>query len=622
MRSFRIVTFVLLVFSLTACLAKAEMSDPYEILQKHYQATGGLERIKAQKTKHVEGTVVIEGTGFEGRFVQWSERPVRSRQDVDLTVFKLTEGDNGEFSWRVDQNGRLQIRRDERSLKEHRVKALLAEFDHLNRESANFDLGFEGIEKVGDADCYVVKMTNAINNDVTTNYYDKASFHLLKTVARKPDSEMHTLFFDYREVDGVLVAFREEATEHPTKMKQIMQITSIETNIPVDPSVFEPPVEGVADFRFLNGSSAENIPFKFIEDHLFLEVELGGKNTLWVLDSGAGATVVEKKFAESLGLEQMGNIKGKGAGSVVDVSFTTLPGFSLPGVEFGEQKVAMIDLHWLFSEWFGLDVAGILGFDFLSRMVTKIDYANELISFYHPDHFQYSGTGVVLHAPVSQGNSFNLPLTVDGKYGGLWRLDTGAGGMWFHYPFAEKHGLLDLPGVQGMSAGAGGSGTHRRVQFNTIEFAGWTIEDPAISIPPGKGEGAFADASLTGNIGNSLLRHFVIYLDYKHERVIVEKGDDFDRIFPRDKSGLQVKKRQDGELEVMFVAGGTPASKAGFHTGDIIRSVNGIDSKYLGGLISLREMLREKPGTKYNIGVIRDDRPKVLKLVLKDLYKK
>jgi len=590
MRSFRTVTLALLVIFLTACLAQAEMSDPYEILQKHYEAIGGLDKIKVQKTRHVEGTVVIEGTGFEGTYVEWAQRPVRSRLDLDLTVFKLTEGDNGEFFWRVDQNGRLQIRRDERSLKEHRIKTLLAEFDHLNRESPNFDLSLEGIEKVGGADCYMVKMTNAINNDVTTSYYDKASFHLLKT-------------------------------EHPTKMKQILQITSIETNIPIDPSIFEPPAEGVADFRFLNGSSAENIPFKFIHDHLFLEIELGGKKTLWVLDSGAGATVVEKRFAEGLGLEPMGSLKGKGAGSVVDVSFTTLPAFSLPGVEFGEQKVAMIDLHWLFSEWFGLDVAGILGFDFLSRMVTRIDYANELISFYHPDHFEYKGTGVILDAPISQGNSFNLPLTVDGKYGGLWRLDTGAGGMWFHYPFAEKHGLLDLPGVQGMSAGAGGSGTYLSVQFNTIEFAGWTIEDPLISIPPGKGQGAFADEALTGNIGNSLLRHFVIYLDYKNERMIVEKGDHFGHIPPRDKSGLQIKKRPDGELEVMFVAEGTPAFKAGFKAGDIIRSVNGIDSKYLGGLIPVREMLREKPGTKYKIQVIREGKSKMLRLVLRDLYK-
>ncbi|UCB53500.1 MAG: aspartyl protease family protein [Candidatus Zixiibacteriota bacterium] len=622
MNSIRTMTFVLLVSCLTAGLVQADLSDPFEILERHYQAIGGVDKVEALKTRHLEGTVVIEGTGFQGAFEEWGERPIKSRQEIDLTVFKITEGDNGEHSWRVDQNGRLQIRQDERSLKERQVKLLLAQFDHLNRKSPNFELSFEGVEKVGDVECYAVKMTNTINEDVTTSYYDKSSFYLLKAVAKKPDSEMHSLFSDYRWVDGVLIAFREETTEYPTQMKQIMEVADIETNVPIDPSIFEPPGEQAADFKFLNGFSAENVPFRFIEDHLFLEVELGGKKTLWVLDSGAGATVVETRFAEALGLEPMGTLKGKGAGSVVDVSFTKLPAFSLPGIEFGEQKVAMIDLHWLFSEWLGLDVAGILGFDFLSRMVTRIDYANELISFYHPDHFEYKGAGVVLDAPVSQSNSFHLPLTVDGKYRGMWNLDTGAGGMWFHYPFAEKHGLLDRPGVYGMGAGAGGSGTHLRVKFKTMEFAGMTIGNPIFSIPLGKGEGAFANEALTGNIGNSLLRHFVIYLDYKHGQVIVERGDMFGHAFPRDNSGLQIKKRADDELEVMFVAEGTPAFEAGFKEGDVIRSVNGIDSQYLGGLVSVREMLRDKPGTKYKIEVVREDGSRELKLALRDLYKR
>lgn len=621
MNNTRTMILVLLLCCLIPFVAQAELTDPYEILQKHYEAVGGIEQIKAQKTRHSQGSIDIEGTGFKGTFEEWSERPIKSRQNVDLTVFKMTEGDNGEFSWRVDQNGRLQIRKDERSVKEREIKMLLAQFDHLNEESANFHLSFEGTEKVGDADCYVVKMTSTINDDVTTSYYDNSNFHLLKTVVNKPDGEMHTVFFDYREVDGVLVAFREEATEYPTNMKQIMQITSVETNIPVDPTIFEPPSDQVADFKFLNDHSAEDIPFRFIEDHIFIEAQVGGKKTLWALDSGAGATVLESRFAEKLGFELLGTLKGKGAGSVVEASFTNLPAFSLPGIEFGEQKVAVIDLHWLFSEWMDLDVAGILGFDFLSRLVTKIDYANELISFYHPDHFQYKGPGVVLDAPISQSNSFNLPVTIDGKYGGKWRLDTGAGGMWFHYPFAEKHGLLDMPGIYGMGAGAGGSGTHLNVQFRTMEFAGWTIENPVIAIPLGKGEGAFADEALTGNIGNSLLRHFVIYLDYAREKVIVEKGDNFGKAFPRNNSGLQIKKRQDGDLEVMFVPEGTPAFKAGFKAGDIIRSVNGIDTKYLGGLLSVKEMLREKPRTKYKIEVIRDGESKILQLVLKDLFK-
>jgi C-terminal processing protease CtpA/Prc len=104
--------------------------------------------------------------------------------------------------------------------------------------------------------------------------------------------------------------------------------------------------------------------------------------------------------------------------------------------------------------------------------------------------------------------------------------------------------------------------------------------------------------------------------------VIVEKGDNFGHAFAQDNSGLQIRKRQDGELEVMFVSEGTPVFKAGFQAGDIIRSVNGIDTKYLGGLIFLREMLREKPGTEYKIKIVREDHSKVLKLALRDLYER
>ena len=56
------------------------------------------------------------------------------------------------------------------------------------------------------------------------------------------------------------------------------------------------------------------------------------------------------------------------------------------------QTVAVIDMSELLRRM-GLDVVGILGFDFLSRFVTKVDYANQLISFYDPDSFKYTGNG-------------------------------------------------------------------------------------------------------------------------------------------------------------------------------------------------------------------------------------
>jgi len=84
----------------------------------------------------------------------------------------------------------------------------------------------------------------------------------------------------------------------------------------------------------------------------------------------------------------------------------------------------------------------------------------------------------------------------------------------------------------------------------------------------------------------------------------------------------QIKALRTRHAEGTIVIEGTPAFKAGFQAGDIIRSVNGIDTKYLGGLISLREMLREKPGTEYKIEVVRGDKSKELQLALRDLYER
>ncbi|NMC44551.1 MAG: PDZ domain-containing protein [candidate division Zixibacteria bacterium] len=599
--------------------AQGAMDDPYQILNRHFEATGGLDKIKAMKTSYIEGTIVIEGTGLQGTFKQWAESPIKSRQEVDLTIFKQTSGDNGQWGWVVDPNGKVQTLQDERSTQDHKVKLLTAEYEFLDRNSKNFTLAYEGTDTVGGATCYVVRTTNAINQDTVRQYIDTTSMRQVQVITIKAAGSTHTRYFDFRQVEGVWMPFEEQSVEYPTMMKQVVKITTVQVNVPVEVSLFEPPTADVKDFRFVNGRDAVDVPFRYIEDHIYLMVNIAGKERLWVLDSGADVTVIDAAFAREAKIETQGSMKGQGAGQLVDVSFADLPPFVLPGLEFDKQKAAVIDIAPLLHQWTGLDIAGILGYDFLSRVVTKVDYANEKLSFYDVDSFVYNGPGVVLDAPVAK-KGFDLPVTVDGKYGGLWSLDLGAGGMAFLYPFAEKNGLLTMKGVDGLGFGAGGSSPHRTCQFKTIEFAGFVKEKPLVTVTLEKGSGAFGDAFLTGNIGNSLLRHFVLYLDYKHGKVIVEKGADFDRVFPRDNSGLMAGANADDKIEVVFASPGTPAEKAGFKVGDIITSFNGVGVDYLGGVLAIKKMLREKPGTTYTVGIERDGQPQTLQLTLKDLY--
>lgn len=611
------IMLVLSTFAMSV-YGKTLLSDPYKILEKHFEAIGGFDILRAQETMFKEGTIMIERAGLEGTFKQWSKRPLKLRQEIDLGVVSEVSGDNGEVSWHVDANGKLLIRKDEQTLKEREVKRLMEEYEYLNPGSEHFVVIFDGVEKIDGKDCYVVKITNTINEDIQKNFYDKSNFYLLKTMIIKPDNEGHVSYSDFRKVDGIVYPFREVVKQLPTNEMFVFEYSTYTLDPVIEDAFFDPPVEDVEDFMFVNGISAENVPFEFIEDHVYLPVNIMGKERLWVLDCGASVNVIDSSFAAEAGLTFEGPIKGLGGSGVVDFYYVTIPSYSIGGVKFNEQKVAAFNFRHLFKKVLELDVVGILGYDFLSRFVTKIDYAKETISFYHPAKFEYNGKGEVFDSPL-QGHMLSLPVTVDDNYSGSWRLDIGAPDLDFHYPYAKLHGLLDREGFDVLVGDAAGFTTSRISKHKKMKVGGFIIVDPWIGAPHEEGTGALSAETVIGNIGNSFFRNFVLYLDYHNQRVILEKGDDYGAEFPRPKSGLQFYYNDEGDVEVVFVSPGTPADKAGFQKGDLIKSVNGVDVNYFGGVIALRKMMRAEAGTAYKIGILRGGKSFLKQLTLRDL---
>ncbi len=597
--------------------AAADIADPYEVLERYYEALGGLGRVKAEETVHFEATLSV--AGLEGTIHHWEARPDRSRTEVDLVVFTQTTGDNGEVAWEVGMNGKLRIEQDPNVLARREVSRRLALFEHLDPASDIFTVSLEGIEQIDGADCYVVKVASESDHVERVWYIDVADFLMRKSIDKQPNMQQHAVHSDYREVGGVLHAFRQDIEMLPIGQTQVIVITQLETGVDIDPALFERPTGDARDFIFTDGSDRADVPCQYIERHIFLPVTVSCREGLWVLDSGASASVIDREFAESLGLELSGEIKGQGAGNTVDVAFTTLPPFSVQGIEFEEQQVAVIEFVDLFRRISDLEVVGVLGYDFLSRFVTRVDYANNMLTFYDPEEFEYEGGGTVLDAPLKE-NLFSVEAAVDGVHKGRWMLDLGAGGMTFHAPYAKEHNLASKEGVYGVGFGAGGRIMHYRSRYETVEFGGYTVERPRISMAGSDGEmeGAFSGGELVGNLGNTLFRHFVLYLDYENQQVVVEKGDDFGTEFPWDRSGLQLWRPEEA-CEVLYVSPGTPADEAGFHEGDTVLSINGIDVDRFGGLLSLRAMLREEAGTEYFFEVVRDGKRKELKLVLRDL---
>ena len=75
----------------------------------------------------------------------------------------------------------------------------------------------------------------------------------------------------------------------------------------------------------------------------------------------------------------------------------------------------------------------------------------------------------------------------------------------------------------------------------------------------------------------------------------------------------------NGSYEVFYVAPGTPAEKAGFKKGDVVKSINGIPAERFAGVLAIGELFKAKAGTRYVMEISREGVTRRLMLTLKDL---
>lgn len=593
---------LLLVLAVRAAAEEAvppPCCDPYAIVEAYYEAVGGLSRLKAVRSAYAEGMISYDG--LSGRMRSWSERPLRFRVEEDYGIITYVEGDDGFQAWFQDVNGRVLLYRDDESLKRRMIKALLEDYEHLKRDSQWFSLTFDGIRTIDSHTCLVVKMTNTINSDITRYFFDADTLLLLFTIEKQPDIEIQTAFSNYHLISGIQIPFETKSHISPRDKEIVVQLHKYEIDTAYLPQLFAVP-QGVIDYAFDSAEMAKDIPFEFVDDSIFLPVTILGDTRLWAVDTGASGTVIDADYAESIGLRPESGIKGFGFGEHFEISFVKIPGYGVRGVKVGHQRIMAV--KGVRNRSYEPEIVGILGYDFLSRFVVKIDYARQTISFYDPVSFSYKGDGVIVNAPLKY-NTFSLPVVLNHKDAGRFSLDTGAFHSKIYWQFAQKHDLLGKKGIKRAVSGLNGAFLEKDVRFASLKVAGIEIKDVYLSIPLEPGKGMDSSGELAGNLGNSILKHFVVYLDYDRQQVILEKGLWFHKRFKRDEAGVTVGISENGSPIISYVDNASPGFRAGLRIGDHILAVNGIKVQALNGTRAIKEILRKWPSISVQLTVKR-----------------
>lgn len=594
--------------------SNAVAEDPYQLLTDHFNAIGGLERIKAITSRQSEGK--IRSDGLHGTFRHWQKRSLRYRTEKNYSIINSVEGDSGEQSWLFDTNGQVLINRDHKTLERRRIGQMMDRFEHLNPLSPDFSLTYEGVAKVDAQNCYEIILTNTINSDRTHYYLDTKSLSMVQSMDRLPDVTITTHYDDFRSVAGVLIPFHVASTYLPWQKEEEIWVSSYSFNDDIDSQLFSVP-QSVKDYRFKDEVLSVSISFELNENLIYLPVTIAGDTRLWVLDSGASMSVIDKGYAISLGLDLQGRIKGYGFGDLFELGFVSIPKYRIADIHFDSQKVYVADA--LSQNSYEPVIYGILGYDFLSRFIVEIDYDSQIITFHAPDTFVYKGSGLTFDAPLKY-RTFTLPVTLNDNHKALWSVDLGSHRSSIHYPFAKKQGLLSETGIETVSQGMSGVTFSRLTQFNCLQIEGLQLANQLISIPMNPGLGATALGEVAGNLGNSTLRNFHIYLNYLKQQIILEKGAAFNHNFNRDKSGLLIGRSKEKQPMVSFLAENGPAFRGGARVGDILLEVNNKPIEIGSPILPIRKILRGAQGENIQLKVLRGKKQVVTGFILEDLY--
>lgn len=308
----------------------------------------------------------------------------------------------------------------------------------------------------------------------------------------------------------------------------------------------------VADVRFASGKSALNIPFKIVNNHIYLQVSVNDGKPLWfLLDTGAG-NILNHRHAQALGLKltRAGQTIGVGEG-MADYFFAGNISFNLPGATVRDQKFVVMSLENVEECLTKLDVDstgqitprtqarekgeqpidGVLGFQFFCLFVVEIDYVTKTINLHDPESYRYQGGGERIPFEIRGSHIFMKASITAGAHSGLdglFLIDTGSAvGVVLNSPFVVENNLLP-PANQSIPfpiCGIGGESQTQLGKIGAIHLGKMKVENPVTMFSQAR-NGELAKTDYNGQVGNATLRRFKVVFDYSRKVMILERVKD------------------------------------------------------------------------------------------------
>lgn len=306
-------------------------------------------------------------------------------------------------------------------------------------------------------------------------------------------------------------------------------------------------------FELINTKKAV-IPFKFINNLIFIPVNVNGAELTFLLDTGVSETILFSLENKEVKLSNVEKVKFSGLGGSLSIdglkSERNIGKIGDAIINTSMSLYIIIDEEFNISPHVGIPVNGVIGYHFFKDHPIYIDYSSKKITIYENTALLKKKIRRFEEFPITiEKNKPYLHADVEmtnEKKDSKLLIDLGNSDAIWLFPTLIKNFVYNRPNIDDfLGRGFNGDIYGKRSRIHNFYLGDFKFEKPLTAMPD---EFSIQHVNLVenrkGSIGSEIMRRFTVVFDYPNQKLFLKKNRNFDDPFHFNMSGLDF--RQDG----------------------------------------------------------------------------